>query len=58
MIEEKLKWIDTALEKVTNGAFGICEECGCFIGIERLMAKPESRYCITCRSLMESNGKY
>ncbi len=58
ILEEKIKWIDVALLKVKNGDFGICEECGEFIGIERLRVKPEAKYCIKCRAKLEAVGQY
>ena len=56
--EGKVKWIDDALLKVKNGAFGICEECGAFIGIERLRVRPEAKLCIKCKAKMEAVGQY
>jgi len=56
--EGKVKWIDDALLKVKNGAFGVCEECGEFIGVERLRARPEAKHCIKCRAKLEATGHY
>ena len=56
--EGKVKWIDDALLKVKNGAFGICEECGGFIGVERLRVRPEAKLCIKCKAKMEAVGQY
>jgi DnaK suppressor protein len=56
--EGKIKWIDDALLKVKNGAFGICEECGEFIGVERLRVRPEAKLCIKCKAKMEAVGQY
>jgi len=56
--EGKVKWIDDALLKVKNGVFGICEECGEFIGVERLRVRPEAKLCIKCKAKMEAVGQY
>ena len=56
--EGKVKWIDDALLKVKNGAFGVCEECGAFIGVERLRVRPEAKLCIKCKAKMEAVGQY
>ena len=45
---EQLAAIDTALEKVDSGRYGICDICGGPIGGERLAARPASTTCIRC----------
>jgi DnaK suppressor protein len=47
-LEEKLKEINSALEKIENGTFGICEKCKNEIEIERLKANPAEKYCKNC----------
>ena len=56
----KLKEIDEALDKISNGNYGICEMCEEPISLERLKVKPYARYCIVCREIneKESSGKY
>jgi len=51
-----LREIDTALEKLEEGTFGICEMCGKPIGIRRLKVMPSARLCIKCKSLEEASG--
>jgi DnaK suppressor protein len=40
--------IDRALEKVEDGSYGTCDECGGRIGESRLEALPATSLCITC----------
>jgi DnaK suppressor protein len=40
--------IDAALQRIDNGTFGTCEECGQPIAEARLEALPYVRYCIQC----------
>lgn len=40
---------NTALEKVTDGRYGVCEDCGEAIGYARLLAYPSARRCLTCQ---------
>ncbi|HEX6145604.1 MAG TPA: TraR/DksA C4-type zinc finger protein [Acidimicrobiia bacterium] len=40
--------IDTALEKVEAGTYGLCDECGAPIGDARLEALPAASLCVTC----------
>jgi len=45
--------IQEALQRLDNGEYGICEECGAEIGIERLKARPVTTLCIECKSSQE-----
>jgi len=44
--EKELIQIEKALEKMKNGTYGECEICGKEIHDERLLAIPETTYCI------------
>src|SRR3972149_9580942 len=46
--EEGVRSIDTALEKIEEGAFGICELCAKKINKERLKAVPYEKHCYLC----------
>jgi DnaK suppressor protein len=48
-----LKKIDTALFKIKNNTFGICEECDGEIEINRLRARPVATECISCKEESE-----
>ena len=48
-----LKKIDRTLQKITEGNFGICEECGEDISIKRLEARPVTDLCIRCKEQQE-----
>lgn len=47
-LELKLKDINSALEKIEKGGYGICEKCGKELEKERLKAIPEARFCQSC----------
>jgi len=51
--KEKLQAIDEALEKLREGTYGVCEECGDEIGPGRLKAMPLARLCVPCQSRLE-----
>jgi len=51
--KEKLSAIDEALEKLEEGTYGICEECGDKIGPGRLKVMPLAKYCVNCQSKLE-----
>ncbi len=45
--------IQEAIQRLDDGEFGICEECGENIGVERLKARPVTTLCIECKSNQE-----
>ena len=51
--KEKLLAIEEALEKIQEGTYGVCEECGDEIGTGRLKAMPLAKSCVTCQSRSE-----
>jgi DnaK suppressor protein len=52
-----LKKIEQALERVETGIFGICEDCGNEINIQRLEARPVTTMCIDCKTLQEEEER-
>ncbi len=52
--ERKLiKKVKEALQRINDGTYGICEECGDDISISRLKARPVTRLCINCKAKQE-----
>ena len=49
--------IQEALQRLDDGAYGICEQCGEEIGIERLKARPVTTLCIACKSDQENEER-
>jgi len=50
---EKLHSIDEALLRITEGEYGICEECDEDIPMGRLKVLPFTRHCVKCKSDLE-----
>jgi DnaK suppressor protein len=48
-----LNKINSALEKIEQGTFGECEQCGEEIGMKRLEARPVAELCIDCKAEQE-----
>jgi RNA polymerase-binding transcription factor len=48
--EERLKDIDAAMARLEAGTYGICEECGEDIPLERINALPFTLFCVDCQS--------
>ncbi len=53
-LAEQLVAAESALKRLSAGAYGICGECGEEIGIARLTASPTSTLCIHCQEEMEA----
>lgn len=52
--ERKLiKKINDALERLEDGTYGICDECGEDISVPRLKARPVTKLCIECKNKQE-----
>jgi len=49
--------IKEALERLEDGSYGICEECGEEISEERLLARPVTTLCIKCKTRQEHEEK-
>ena len=47
-LEARLKEINLALDKIKNGIYGKCENCGKEINKERLKIYPAARFCLKC----------
>ncbi|MDR0828029.1 MAG: RNA polymerase-binding protein DksA [Desulfovibrio sp.] len=50
-----IKKIKAALQRMDDGNFGLCEECGDEIGVPRLKARPVTKLCINCKSKQEED---
>ncbi len=48
-----LKKVEEAFERLANGEFGVCGECGEDIAKERLLARPVATLCIACKEAEE-----
>lgn len=44
----------TALKKIKEDTYGLCENCGDLIPEARLKAVSEARYCMSCQSRIEA----
>lgn len=51
-----LRDIETALARIREGRYGVCETCGGEIPVERLEAKPWARQCVPCRTATQKGS--
>jgi DnaK suppressor protein len=50
---EELRDIDAALQRIADGSYGDCEQCGTEIGYPRLEVQPIATRCIQCQAQFE-----
>lgn len=48
IVRRELAEIDAALLRIQQGNYGTCLSCGGPMGLQRLRAIPEARYCLAC----------
>ncbi|MDO8584515.1 MAG: hypothetical protein Q7R85_00110 [bacterium] len=48
-LKDRRENVEVALQKMAEGKYGKCEKCGMDIGMDVLMADPESRLCKHCK---------
>ena len=52
----QMQLVRQAMERLEDGTFGECQQCGQSIGTKRLEALPWTPYCISCQEKIE-NGE-
>jgi RNA polymerase-binding protein DksA len=54
--EKMLDGIDRSFERIHDGSYGRCEDCGCEIPSVRLEALPYAVRCVECEEKQEEEG--
>ena len=57
LLVERANRLAEALERLREGAYGICEECGEAISPARLRAMPEVTTCVRCQDRRERTAR-
>lgn len=50
---DAMRDIEAALQRVRDGEYGVCIDCGEDVGFPRLMAYPTAKRCIVCQEQRE-----
>lgn len=50
---EELREVEAAMDRMREGNYGICTDCGAAIGYARLRVTPEARRCALCQTKIE-----
>ena len=56
-IRQEMAAVKHALEKIDNGTYGLCDNCGKKIDPQRLEALPQASLCLNCKALLAKNAK-
>jgi len=55
VLEKTLKDINSALQRMDEGVYGICKYCGEPIDAKRLQARPVASACVPCKTKLQNN---
>ena len=50
---EELREVEAAMDRLRDGTYGMCADCGAAIGYARLRVTPETRRCALCQTKFE-----
>ncbi|MBN2720653.1 MAG: TraR/DksA C4-type zinc finger protein [Proteobacteria bacterium] len=56
-LNSRIREIDEAVERIRDGSYGVCIECGELIPEGRLQVRPVARYCAHCKENLEKRGE-
>ncbi len=48
-LQKSLRDVESSLQRIEKGEYGVCKYCGKLIEEKRLLARPTSSACITCK---------
>ncbi len=53
LTRRELEEVEAALRRIDEGSYGCCEACGGPMGMQRIRAIPEARFCLSCSGQRE-----
>jgi len=57
-LEARLREVNDAQDRLLDGAFGRCVDCGNEIDVKRLQADPTASLCIDCQRIADTEPSY
>ena len=57
-VDDELREIEAAFQRLEHGTYGTCQACGRPIGDERLEAMPATRFCVEDQAKAEREAGY
>jgi RNA polymerase-binding transcription factor DksA len=56
-LKAELEAVEQALQRIADGTYGRCADCGASIPIERLQARPQAIRCLRCQQKLVGNRR-
>ncbi len=56
-LRREIEHLNYARQRIGDGSFGTCVDCGANIGYTRLRAYPTAMRCVSCQSRHEQHGR-
>ena len=56
VLENALRDIKNALDRIKKGTYGVCKYCGKGIGEQRMLARPVASACVECKSKLQKSS--
>jgi DnaK suppressor protein len=57
LLGENREQVERALERLAEGTYGYCEDCGARIPAERLEVRPEATRCVNCQARWDRTNR-
>lgn len=55
VLEDTLRDIDSALNRIEEGNYGVCKYCNEPIGKKRMIARPVASACVACKTKLQNS---
>ena len=55
VLESTLRDIESALDRIAKGTYGICKYCKKPIGKKRMLARPVASTCVECKTKLQNS---
>jgi len=55
ILEARLRELNDAQDRLIDGGYGVCTDCGNKISEKRLLANPAASLCIDCQQMLDAN---
>ncbi len=55
VLEKTLRDIESAIERIEKGTYGICKYCNEAISPKRLIARPVASACVACKTKLQNS---
>ncbi len=54
----RLEQVEQAMQRLRSRSYGLCQDCGRQIPLERLRVQPDAVHCVPCKSRQEARAQF